>query len=457
MSDDDVHEALSAQLERLTGNDRFLVAEFGPEDVTVWRIYRDKNGTPQAERPKPIRASVMADPDAFYREVAPVLAVRTSTTLPDKVRALLPGSRDVRLFDADSSLAALVKAAIKESPLQLGYELAVLKQVPTGQSGAGRLYPDGQLLFQSGVKQGHQAKIRVHCEPTDSDGTVFAVVTREPGRDLPLASRRLQPVQLLSAVVDPGRYDLTAVLERPGRVHFDGLPTPLTEPARSWDDLLRLIPDRLAPSDQIHLVCLLEVTGGDERLRSRVERLQHLIRVAGASARQLLVSVVAYGAHAVAWGQKEEPISFPAWTAPSAVAIAALGGLLPRRVDEREYPRAAQLECALETAARGLANRDGRTVIVTAGGRPPHPHEMDINSQIIPCPDRVNYRSQFRRLDVPGTTFGVFCDPGSRLECWQELGRDGLVTVNSAFDMKSFAAGLGLRETAQTVPFPFIG
>ena len=76
-AEDEVRDALSDELARLTGNARFTVAEFGAIGPTIWRVYRDENGTPRAEQPR-VRASTLQDPDAFYREVDPAFIVRTA-------------------------------------------------------------------------------------------------------------------------------------------------------------------------------------------------------------------------------------------------------------------------------------------------------------------------------------------------------------------------------------------
>lgn len=454
--DDYVQNALSDELARLTPDTRFTVIELGAGGATVIRVYRDRNGTPQAEEPR-LSASARADPDAFYREVSPAFIARTSASLPDELRDLLRGSGGVRVYDCQSSLKDHIRAAIRDSPLVLGYELAVLKRVPDGRSGAGNLYVAGQQLFPPGASRGQQTPIRVRIEPTGGDGTVFAVVTREPRPDVPPNSRRLQPVQVQSAVVDPGSYELRAVLTRPGRVQLEGLPAPLEGCARPWDDLQRLVPQRLVTPGRVHLVCLLEVCGGDQKLQPRIDRLEELIRVAATGARQLLVSVVAYGPHAVAWAVDDEPIDIRAWAVPSAVALEALDGLTGRKEDEREYCRAAQLECALQAVGRRLSPRDGQPVLVTAGGRSAHPSGMDTRTQIIPCPDRVSWHAELNRLrGIPVRAFGALRDQEWRGDIWPELGRDATATVDAAVDMGSFAAALGLREAAQVVPFPFI-
>jgi hypothetical protein len=454
-AEDEVHDALSDELARLTGNARFTVAEFGTIGATIWRIYRDENGTPRAEQPR-IRASTLKDPDAFYREIDPAFIVRTSASLPDDLLGLLPGARGVPVYECRTPLEDQVREAIRDSPLVLGYELAVLKQVPEGRPDAGRLVLTGHQLFPPGVTQGHRAVVRVRCEPTDSDGTVFAVVTRERRPDLPPNAQALRPVHIQSALVPADTYEVTAVLTRPGRVLLQGLPAPLGKFSGAWDDLRSQVPDRLAASEPVHLVCLVEVSGGDDRLELRIDRLSQLIDEAEKSAGQLNVSVLAYGPHSVAWSVEEQPVTIPAWVTPSPRAEHALRGLTGRKTDEREYRRAAQLECALDTVARHLADQDGRPVIVVAGGRPPHPHAMDTRTTIIPCPDRVNWKWQLDRISALGASFGSLRDHDARGEVWRALGRDATATVDDPVDMQDFAMRLGLREAAQTVPFPFV-
>ena len=233
----------------------------------------------------------------------------------------------------------------------LGYELVALKRVSDGHSDAGRLVLTGHLLFSPGDTQGSQVTVRVNVEATDAEGTAFTVVTREPRPDLPRQAQRLRPLQVQAAVVPPGSYVLTAVLTRPGQVRFEGLPGPLGRSGRSWDDLWRLVPSQLTTQAPVHLVCLIEVCGGDDRLQQRVDRLEELVAEAQAAARPLRVSVVAYGAHGVAWKVEDRPPEIRAWAASGREAINALRGLVGRRVDEREYLAAAQLDAPLSSCA----------------------------------------------------------------------------------------------------------
>src|ERR1022692_803433 len=468
--EEEVHDALSDELGRLDGKATFTVAEFAVDTATIFEISRDEHGTPTAVGWKyaheggALRAEktdqwseATADPEAFYRRVAPRFIVRTPHQLPSGLRDLLPGPREVPVYECLASLGELLRAAMRESPLLLSYELAVLKRVPTVRNGATRLVLTGQSLFSSGETQGRQIKVQVRCEPTDAEGIAFAVVTREPRPDLPRQAQRLRPLQVQAAVVPPGTYVLTAVLTRPGQVRFQGLPVPLGSCGRSWDDLNRLVPEELSAQPAVHLVCLIEVCGGGDRLQQRIYRLEELITEAQLGAGSLRVSVVAYGAHGVAWKVEDRPPEIRAWAASGDEAIRALRGIVSRRVDKREYLRAAQLECALRLVRERLATTDERPVIVTAGGRPAHPPGLDTRDQIIPCPCWVDGMAELGRLhSLPGVTFGALRDPKCRGRVWEQLGRQAAATVDDAVDMESFAADLGLRMASQTVPFPVI-
>jgi hypothetical protein len=461
--EDAVHEALSAGLKQLSGSNKLTVAQFGAdEQPVVWQVYRDENGTPKAVRLF-VRPAVLRNPNAFYSEIKPAFIVRTSTSLSDELVALLPGSRRVPVFECQTSLEEQLREAIRISPLVLGYELAVLRQVPDGRPDAGSLALAGHLLFPVGLGYGDQVKVRVRCEPTDGDGTVFAVVTRDPRPNVSSKDRELRPVQIQSAAVPPGTYEVTAEVTRPGRVVLRGLPAVLSKSPVSpealwaaWEDLKTRVPRRLQAVEPVHLICLLEVTGGEDTLKERILRLEQLITAAEAGGGELRVSVIGYGPHAVAWAVQEEPITVQAWAVSGQEAMAKMRGLSGRKADEREYQRAAQLECVLQGLAARLSELDGRLVLVTVGGRPPHPPGMDTRTQIIPCPQRVSWSRQLDRLTSLRMSFGALRDPNSGGEIWRTLGRDAAAMLDDPVDMTNFAAALGLREPAQAMPFPFI-
>ncbi|HEY0933328.1 MAG TPA: hypothetical protein VGD91_06230 [Trebonia sp.] len=459
-AEDEVHAVLSAALTGLTGltgKDRLTVAEFGAAGAVIVRVYRDENGTPRAEEPRPeARAAALRSAESFYRELNPAFIVRTAESLPAELAGLLPGHRGVPVYQCRTPLKKLVQSAIGVSPLVLSYELALLTPLPDG-----RLEVTSRPLFPVGAETGHETRLTVRCAAADGDGTAFAVVTREPRPDIPPRERRLRPVQIQSAVVPPGTFQVTARLERPGRVSFQGIPGllgsspgPPAAVRQAWDERLLAVPDRLARSEPVHLVCLVEVSGGEQRLAGRLEWLAKLVKEAESGLRDLRVSVLAYGPHSVSWSVDEEPYRLLAWLGSAQTAEQALNGLADQVSGPREYLDAAQLECVLEGLARHLPDGDGRPVVVTAGGRPPHPPGMDTGTGIIPCPDRVDWTAQLDRIGALGATFGALRDERSTGAVWRALGRDAAATVD-VVDIADFAARLGLHEAARPAPFPF--
>ena len=109
--DEEVHDALSGELERLTGNATFMVAEFADRDrddlpglprrarhadAVMWE-YRYEDGVLMLDDDEPDQWSVaMADPAQFYRRVAPRLIVRPPDPLPGGLRTLLPSPYEMR-------------------------------------------------------------------------------------------------------------------------------------------------------------------------------------------------------------------------------------------------------------------------------------------------------------------------------------------------------------------------
>jgi hypothetical protein len=457
-AEDEVHFVLSEALSRLTGSSRFTVAGFTGSGAVIVRIYRDANGTPRPEEPRPeVRAAALRSADAFHREFNPVCIVRTDDVLPPELHRLLADTRGVPVLECQTSLKQLVLDAIRMSPLVQGYELAVLRKLPDD-----RVELAGTPLFPVGSSWGLEVRVQVTIEPTDSEGTTFAVVTKDPRPEIPPLEREFLPVQVESAVVDSGSRELTVRLERPGKVTFEGLsplgtsPTAPAELWRLWNDRRRRVPERLSKAARVHLVCLVEATGGDTLLNHRIDRLAKLISEAEQGVSELNVSVISYGPHSVSWALDEEPYRVRLWAGPAQAAERALRVLPGRVASDLEYPLAAQLECVLQGVATHLADEDGRPVIVTAGGRAPHPHEMDTTTGIIPCPDRVHWRGHVKTIDSLKASFGALRDPSCSSAIWGELGRDASGTVDDAVDIADFAARLGLRGAGQTVPFPFI-
>jgi hypothetical protein len=254
---------------------------------------------------------------------------------------------------------------------------------------------------------------------------------------------------------------------RPGHTQFElaGTPLQLSKEKRSWQQISGTIPERLAVPDPVHLICAIEISGGAERLIQRVRRLEEIISAADTGGRPLKTSVVAYGPHAVEPTATEEPATTLAWAKTPDQAIRELRGLLSRSPQEHEYPRAAQLECALHEIAAKLTPGDKRTelvtvrrtALVTAGSRPPHPPAVDLRTEIIPCRLRLNWRSELHELTrrAAGLRFGALCDTDAIGEIWRHLGQDAIGEVK-AVEAAAFVERLGLREPSHAIPFPLI-
>lgn len=460
--EDEVYRSLSEGIVRLSGKRKLTIVEFQAGGrALVWQVRRDANGTPEA-RHRPVETAARHD---LRRLVDPAFIVCTGDgPLAGLPFPLLPATDQIPVHRCRAPLDRMLREAIRLSPLMAAYELALLDVAPAGHPNAGRLELTGQPLFPVGASYGDKAQVRVHIEPTGGDEVCLAVVTRDRQFDAPPKDQPFVPVQIQSAVVPPGTWELTAELTRPGRVAFHGLPADLSRPAAlppeqlmsSWLAATRRIPEQLPKTEPIHLICLIEICGGSDLLQLRIDRLVKLVSAADAALRQLAVTVVSYGPHSVTWAMEDEAALVRVWRVPAERAEQALQELALQRPDEREYLRAAQLECVLAWLAGYLSGREGRPVLVAAGGRPPHPHQMEPRTQIIPCPDRVRWKPQLDRLAELGTTFGALRDKRWQGDIWHALGQKVTATVDDPVDMPDFVAALGLHETGQAAPFPLV-
>jgi len=465
--DGSIFEALSDRLAQLENGAHFTVAELTASGLTVWTVSRDSKGTPERPRAREFTDVPVSDPadfDDFYAtELAPltggelILVACPDIGYPDELLSLLTDAQPgVPVHECLTPLKEHLRNVITTSPLRDGYELVVLRQ---GQDGL--LTMDLQQLFPPDATSGYPVDLKIRCAPSDDRGTVFAVMIRDRRAGATPASPRLRPIEVRSAKIPPGDYDVSAVLVRPGHVEFRGLPAPLVTEARPFREIAQSLPARLPTPRPVHLVCMLEVTG-PEYLEHRIERLEELINVTEASGLLLRVSLITYGPHSVGWATPDEPATAVAWATRSDLALRKLATLKNRVAPDLEYQRAAQLECALREVSRMFAGnnpgRDGRPVLITAGTRPPHPERVDMHSEIIPCPSRVSWQRVLGGLVqvLPELRFGALCNAGAVGSIWSSLGRDAIEEVDGVVDVPAFAARLGLRGSAETVPFPLV-
>lgn len=456
--DDLVRRALDAEIGRLHAREWFHVVEFGVEGVIFWEIGRDKNGTPRAEHwpPRVIEPEDVGELNRLpvvqrLAEGGPVVFVRSSPGLIDRdvlviFRELVP---NMEVIDCIAGFEDVLRASIKDSPLISDYEFVLLKKTRSG-----RLDLEPVRLFTQGQRQPDRSRtIRVKCVRSDERGIAFAIVTKERARDFQLMS-------IQSADLGPGEFELTAELVRPGRVRFHGLPASvkLHNDHRTWGELLNSVPPRLQAPQPAHLVCLVEVSGTSEQIDKRVDRVREVIRAAGASEGRLAVSLLSYGAHSFERKVLEEPVRELAWAAPGDEVLAALDELEQHEPVADDYRYAAQLECTLAWVAGRVDPQDGRLVILTAGSRRPFPPRADPRLDILPCPQRNNWRKHLEVLSGkdPRLALGAIYDRDTRdVAIWRELGRTAIST-SDVVDAWRMAADLGIGTAPVPVPFPLV-
>jgi hypothetical protein len=435
------------------------VAELSEAGLVIWEVRPDQNGTPRSRCRAPVPWSSLAGGDGVAGDEIRQLTRRSNfaqtvivATVPagqqlagtvDWVRAAFP---DAAFFECREPLGDLIREVIAETPLTQWYELVVLRR---GRSGS--LTLTGCLLFPPGARRGDRRPFTMECGPSDAYGTVFAVVANEQ-------VRRFELISVESGRLAPGRYHVTAELEGPGVVRFDGLPAGLRPDLRSWPQLVASVPDRLLPPQTTHLVCVAEVSGARDQTAERLSRIQQLIDcAAGEWEDRLNVSLVCYGTHSFDRAVPDQPATVLAWASTREVALEALASVREQGAAESGYSRAAQLECALTEVAGRLAPQQGRPVLVTAGARPPFPARVDPRTEIIPCPRKRNWRHALSVLrEHQGIVFGGIHDQPVHEEIWAELSADAFARLD-AVSVPDFASSLGLLgPSVQYVPFPLI-
>jgi hypothetical protein len=328
--------------------------------------------------------------------------------------------------------------------LTQNYELVVLDQTADGELELSTLG-----LFFPGAGPGDRKRFRIRCAPGPQEhGTAFVLVESERAHDFAIMS-------VQSANVPPGTYSLTAELTGPSAVTIHGLPSPLHEDGRSWDDIAEATPDRVERLGPRHLIVAVEFSGEPDHVRDRLDRARWLIRrVQEGADDELRVSLLTYGPHKVLRTELEQPPRLLTWAESGEAALGELALL-----GEQEYPplgywRAAQLECLL-TMLAGRVKPDGsRVVLVTIGSRPAFPPELDAVSQIIPCRNRRDWREPVETLTKRGVTFGAIRDHDENDEIWYALGHSALARL-STVELRRFAIDLDLIvDTFQTIPLP---
>lgn len=476
---------LTREIARLPTGQALTIAEFGSSRVTVWKVVLDSAGTPRVRRRWHDLHSLcvlgILDDTELLDRIRPeddgsfILARTGQEPMGEADQDALDADRAFeiaryaysgsRVFRSRAALDDLLAEATAHVPLppSLWYELVLLRRRRSG-----RLEFTAQQLFLPEARRGDTRQFTVRCEPSDDNGTVFAVAARD-------AAFAFQLVSMASAKVPPGVYHLTATLLRPGLVRFDGLPVKLRPDPKAWLDVLAEVPERLDVYGPSHLIVAVEACGSAEVFQARIDRADDLIAdIQQAADGPVTFSLLTYAAHTHNRRAGDEAVNVVAWAQSNPETLRRrLHALRDRVPSHVQYPRAAQLECMLAEVTRRLQGPDaaaaaGRPALVTIGDRPAFPHKIDRVSEILPCPRRHDWRTFLRRLaeDHGGMAFGairdgaddpddpddLYEDPAD--EVWRLLGTDMSASLR-AFHPHAFAVGLGLVPPAlQYLPFP---
>ncbi|MCG5220387.1 hypothetical protein [Streptosporangium sp. KLBMP 9127] len=462
-------KALAEAIAQLSGPRRLTVVEVTVSGITTFGLRRDETGTPRCRFGPPVPWTDLAgdpatDPPEEATEEQVLLAavgvppgseVFLVCGSPDdpptaQVMEWLRAARpEATAFTRPGArVETLLREILLHEPLCRSYDLVVLKRHPE----TGRLELSSHPLFLVGARRGDTLRVQVRCDHGDEYGTAFAVVAWQGPRP------RLLSVQ--TARLTPGRYDFTAELERPGRVRFVGLPG-LVRDDRDWAELIAAVPAVLGGEvEPAHLICAVEVSGAAKQVDERLIRVRQMITVmSGGTTPELVVSLVAYGAHSYDRRATQEPVEVAGWLMSPEQALHSLTDWERRGATTPGYPYAAQVEDMLAEVADRLGKTEPRrTVLLTVGDRPPHPPRVH-RSEILPCPDRHDWELLLAWIERrAGMTLGAICDrpPEQADPIWQRLGGGAPIQLEVA-DVRRLGDDLGLSPPkAQRIPFPLI-
>ncbi|WP_242909626.1 hypothetical protein [Actinomadura terrae] len=428
-------ETLLPFLSRDPGERRFQLAG-GLADLdrdTLWRALRD--GLPQ-RLDEPGDDIVLA-----YREIG--------WPVPDRaVRFLRKRHPNAEVVPAgESSARDLLGPLIATLPTRHDVGLLAAGVEPGTRRVGPRLIP----LFPAGTPAGATRAFRLESPPGAAETTVLAAVAASA-----------EHWTLLAAGAAPLPADVKVVLDGPGRVRITE-PAELAPVAESLPELLDGLPDRLEIlTERVDLVCAVELGGVDELVQRRLGLLRELVSAVDATypgTGLVRVAVLGYQDHAYGRGKEKRRPVLGGWLDTPATAVAALARLRPSPV---EYPEAAPVEDALHEVAErlvgyGAAGRPAaRTILLTVGGRPPHPPIQGEFDDVLPCQFERSWPSAHAAL----TRAGVACaavlhgDGARDHPVWDALGAAGVHDLDD-IDARRLGVGLGLLPSApQTLNLP---
>jgi hypothetical protein len=471
---------LVADIAYLAVGSVLMIVEFHATKIIYWRVRPDSSGIPwvrdESRMWDSLRISNRLDETALIASIRPddrtrLVLARTGARIPghiddmDADRAFDVASaafRHARTFHSIFSIDDLLEEATARVPLpaSVWYELVVLCQTPSGH-----IEVTSQQLFLPEERPGATRTFAIRCEPSDENGTAFAVAARN-------AAFEFQLLTMKSARIPAGSYTVTAKLRRPGVVSFTGLPVELRDDDRNWLDVVAAVPDRLDVVGPVHLIIAIEGCGLLEDFDTRMDRAKQLIEdVRGGTDGRVRFSLLSYAAHLHQRRTPDPQVLVLAWAEPDPhVLDRHLDWLRDRGPVDTGRARAAQIECMLEELTLRLrapeAEPAGRPVLVTIGGRQSFPHRIDPATRIFPCPHHYDWRTLLLALreNHAGLALAAIRDGAEVVEnpfaddpadeVWRHLGTDSYARA-AAFDPRRLTVDVGLRSpTLQYLPFP---
>jgi hypothetical protein len=376
-----------------------------------------------------------------------------------QVRTYLRPVADIVIRTHGEDLAGVIDRVSAHAPLRYGYDL-VLAEVD-GRSGLISIEP--YPLFPAGAVASSVPPVPVAvavARPLAANRVALPVVARRtPAADyrnlaVVAADRPLAAMRALDGTVE-GPVDLTIELASPRDVKMTdarrlvGSSTGLT----GWPDLLDGVPTHLPATQEragraMDLVLLIELGGGLDTVRSRVQLARDVIDEVRTVPGLVQIAVLGYrdhfGRHHVdAIGRKNEEdealvvggkLTTPdrAW----AMLKSARRWRAVPVVDDLAAPVEDALQCII-TDPDWKWHGTARHVLLTIGGRPPHPVKVDpLGSAMLPCPHRWSWRDSLAQLH---DRYAVECfavldrraAPGYGVQAWRQLGERGLYDASS--------------------------
>ena len=461
--------ALVDEISRLRANDSLAVIALDATGAASVKITRDRHGTP-ARSPvgsfpwvgglenedvyMPGFSALISDDRVVLirKPGAPADADALAAVARGRGAQAVPSEAPVSEYyvDSDVDVVRAIDEAIARCPLTRSYELLTINGMVWGKSDRHHL-----PLFPPGAVRGDRRAVRVKCQPSDDNGTVFAVTPSyfsqggesafSPDDWHGYESFSSEPIIVMSAKVPAGIYDVTAELLAPTAVRFEGLPVEPREDPRPWPEILATLPERIDMAGPVHLIFAVEADAPGPVTNRRFACVNEVISATAATGAPVRVSIVLYGwQSAPGYSARSEPLVL-AWTTDTRQAEDTLNG--SPIVLSASHGKYCDIEETLAVIADRLAGieLEGRPVLVTIGQRP----------------TRGDWYTPVDRLldEHPGIVFGAIVDDSPAAESrlpwmWKVLGR---TTLNQlyGFSGRQFVTDLGLLATTSTpVPFP---